>query len=162
MWEKHLSAQTGCGREWCWIRSRSHFSTGIDIHVAFQYFGISISPFIVSSLTRARSKPFVLAVPVSSDELHVAWILVSLTRKTPKVYDTVFFSFLSFFLFFFCFIKPIQLAGMEELPDFLNLRGYAASVLSRIRDLKEWPINCLIKGRETTFSEFELRKLSSF
>ena len=26
---------------------------------------------------------------------------------------------------------------MEELPDFLNLRGHAASVLSRIRDLKE-------------------------
>ena len=47
---------------------------------------------------------------------------------------------------------------MEELPDFLNLRGYAASVMSRIRDLREWPINCLIKGRETTFSEFELKK----
>ena len=51
---------------------------------------------------------------------------------------------------------------MEELPDFLNLRGYAASVLSRIRDLKEWPINCLIKGRETTFFRVRVEKTVKF
>ena len=38
---KDISAHklAGCGREWYWIVSRSHFSTGIDSHVAFQHFG---------------------------------------------------------------------------------------------------------------------------